>query len=472
VSARDTTEGFLLPLEPVATLAGYQARGGGVGLARARGLGPQGTIAEIDRAGLRGRGGAGFPTGKKWASIRGAPGTTKYLAVNGAEGEPGTFKDRSLLRTNPYQLIEGAAIAALAIGAREIFIAVKHTFELEIAGLTRALSEIQEAGLAGDTPITLVTGPDEYLFGEEKGLLEVIEGNAPLPRQLPPYQHGLFATNVQLGWQSHESEQGTMGGRQANPTLVNNIETLSNVPHILAKGAEWFRGFGTQGSPGVCIVTVVGDTVRSGVAEVEMGVTLRDAIEVVGGGPRPRRSIKAVFSGISNPVLTSADLDTPLTYEDFDAIGNGLGAAGYIVYDDTTCMVEVARLFSGFLWVESCGQCEACKLGTAAITERLVAIQSGRGTDRDIEVIGARLRNVTDAARCTLPVEEQNIVSSILVKFPEEFAAHLEVAACPLTRDLQMPKLVDVADGVATYDLRYALKQPDWTYADGGTAEA
>jgi NADH:ubiquinone oxidoreductase subunit F (NADH-binding) len=179
-----------------------------------------------------------------------------------------------------------------------------------------------------------------------------------------------------------------------------------------------------------------------------------------------------VFSGISNPVLTAADLDTPLTYETFAAIGNGLGAAGYIVYDDTACMVEVARLFSRFLSVESCGQCEACKLGTGAITDRLVAIQSGKGTDRDIEVIGARLRNVTDAARCTLPVEEQNIVSSILVKFPEEFAAHLEVALCPLTRELVMPKLVDIADGVATYDPGYALKQPDWSYADGGKAEA
>jgi NADH:ubiquinone oxidoreductase subunit F (NADH-binding) len=218
------------------------------------------------------------------------------------------------------------------------------------------------------------------------------------------------------------------------------------------------------------VVTVVGDTVRSGVAEVEMGVTLRDAIETIGGGTH--NPIKAVFSGISNPVLTAQDLDTPLTYEDFAAIGNGLGAAGYIVYDDTTCMVEVARLFSRFLWVESCGQCEACKLGTGAITERLVAIQSGHGTDRDITVIGARLRNVTDAARCTLPVEAQNIVSSILVKFPEEFAAHLELAACPLTRDLQMPKLVDIAAGIAQFDPRYGLKQPDWTYADGGKAEA
>src|SRR5579864_5961618 len=195
MSARDTTEGFLLPPVPVTSLAEYEQNGGCRGLRKAQQLGPAGTIAEIGRSGLRGRGGAGFPTGRKWESIRSAPGT-HYFAVNGAEGEPGTFKDRAILRANPYQLLEGAAIACLAVGATEGFIAVKHTFVRELAGLRRAAQEMTAAGALGQVPLTIVEGPDEYLFGEEKALLEVIEGKAPLPRMFPPYQQGLFATGI------------------------------------------------------------------------------------------------------------------------------------------------------------------------------------------------------------------------------------------------------------------------------------
>ena len=280
------------------------------------------------------------------------------------------------MRANPYQLLEGVAIASLAVGAKEVFIAIKRTFNREIAALERAMDEMRDAGMFG-SPVSLVLGPDEYLFGEEKALLEVIEGNAPLPRQLPPYQYGLFATALQLGWAAHEAEPGTTPTRSVNPTLVNNVETLSNVPHILAKGAEWFRSFGTDLSPGIVVCTVVGDVTRPGVGEVELGVSLGDAIERIGGGVPDGRSIKAVFSGISNPVLVAADLDTPLSYEAFAAIGSGLGAAGFIVYDDRTCIVELAHAFSRFLYVESCGQCPACKLGTQAITERLAECRRG-----------------------------------------------------------------------------------------------
>jgi NADH-quinone oxidoreductase subunit F len=248
--------------------------------------------------------------------------------------------------------------------------------------------------------------------------------------------------------------------------LVNNVETVANVPHILANGADWFRGFGTPQSPGILVVTIVGDVVRSGVAEVEMGVPLGDIIEASAGGMKPGRSIRAVFSGVSNTVLTAAHLGTPLTYENFAAIGSGLGAAGFIVYDDTTCMVEVATLFSRFLSVESCGQCPPCKLGAGAITGRLAAIDSGRANDADIEAIGGRLRNVTDGNRCALPVEVQNVVGSLLTTFPEEFAAHIEGHRCPKPRRLIMPKLVDIVDGQAIYDRRYAYKRPDWTYGE------
>jgi NADH-quinone oxidoreductase subunit F len=477
MSARDTAEGFLLPPAPVTSHAQYEAAGGCRGLRRAQELGPAAVIAEIDRAGLRGRGGAGFPTGRKWASIRSTPGT-HYFAVNAAEGEPGTFKDRALMRANPYQLLEGAAIACLAVGATEGFVAVKHTFERELAGLRRAAQEMTAAGMLGEVPLTIVEGPDEYLFGEEKALLEVIEGKAPLPRLFPPYQQGLFATGIQMGWEAQPTEPGAPSGRQAerNPdphaTLVNNVETLSNVPHILANGADWFRGFGTEQSPGILVVTVVGDVVQSGVAEVELGVSLRDAIDAIGGGPRPGRSVKAVFSGISNPVLTAQELDTPLTYEDMAAVGNGLGAAGFIVYDDTTSMVEVARLFSRFLAVESCGQCPACKVGNGEIADHIDAIAHGNGNESDIEIIGRNLRIVTDGNRCALPQETQNVIGSLLTRFPEEFVVGIEGGSGLPARGLQMPKLIDIIDGQAIYDERYQYKQMDWTYSDGTLPEA
>jgi NADH-quinone oxidoreductase subunit F len=477
MNARDTTEGFLLPPVPITSLTQYEAAGGCRGLRRAHELGPAGVIAEIDRAGLRGRGGAGFPTGRKWASIRSAPGT-HYFAVNGAEGEPGTFKDRAIMRANPYQMLEGAAIACLAVGATEGFVAVKHTFERELAALRRAAQEMTAAGVLGQVPLTIVEGPDEYLFGEEKALLEVIEGKPPLPRMFPPYQQGLFATGIQMGWDAQPHEAGGLSGLQAeehpdpHATLVNNVETLSNVPHILANGADWFRRFGTDQSPGILVVTVVGDVVHAGVGEAEMGVSLRDAIDAVGGGPRPGRSIKAVFSGISNPVLTAKDVDTPLTYEDFAAIGNGVGAAGFIVYDDTTNMVEVARLFSRFLAVESCGQCPACKIGNGEIADHMDAIAQGNGNESDIEIIGRYLRTVTDGNRCALPQETQNVIGSLLTHFPEEFVVDIEGGAGLPARGLLMPKLVDIVDGQAIYDERYQFKQMDWTYTDGTPPEA
>src|SRR3954471_2222254 len=289
---------FLLSDPPVTSLDEYLAGDGGLGLARAQDLGPAQTIKELGLAGLRGRGGGGFPTGRKWSTIAEAEGTDRYVVCNGAEGEPGTFKDRMLLRTNPYQLVEGVIIAGYAVGATEAFIAVKETFTRERENVVRAVEEMQQAGICQQCTITVVTGPDEYLFGEEKALLEVIEGNAPLPRVLPPYEHGLFATAPQVGWESHEAEPGHRGGHQSHPTLVNNVETLSNVPHILHRGAEWFRSLGTAESPGNLVVTVVGDTVRAGVAEVELGTPIGEVLESVGGGVGEGRTIKAVLSGV------------------------------------------------------------------------------------------------------------------------------------------------------------------------------
>jgi NADH:ubiquinone oxidoreductase subunit F (NADH-binding) len=459
---------FLLPADPVTSLDAYLAtETGGLGVKRAQDLGPAATIDVVTRSGLRGRGGGGFPTGTKWAGVAAQPGGRRYLVCNGAEGEPGTFKDRALLRANPYQLVEGVVIAGFAIGADEAFICLKASFGREIEAVTRAVGEFQAAGICADCTVTVVAGPDEYLFGEEKAMLEVIEGNEPLPRWLPPYLHGLFATAPQLGWESHGSTPPpgpTASGGGSNPTLVNNVETLSNIPHILARGADWFRSMGTDASPGTIVTTVVGDVVAPDVGEVEMGAPLRSVIDAVGSGLAPGRTVKAVFSGVANAVVTGADLDVAVSYEGFQAIGSGMGSAGFIVYDDTTCMVDAAYRFSRFLSIESCGQCPPCKLGSTAITESLERMETGVGSERDLEAISGWLGHVTDGNRCYLAVEEQVMVASILQAFPAEFAEHIELGRCPRPRRLPMPKLVDLTDGRAVYDESFWRKRPDWTY--------
>ncbi len=458
---------FLLPRQPLTSLDEYLAtEAGGLGVKRAQDIGPQATIEEVTRSRLRGRGGGGFPTGRKWSGVVAQPGTHRYVVCNAAEGEPGTFKDRALMRANPYQLVEGVIIAAFAVGALEAFICLKASFGPEIEAVTRAVTELQEAGICTECSITIVTGPDEYLYGEEKAMLEVIEGKAPLPRLFPPYEHGLFATAPQTGWQASEIRSGHVGAHESNPTLVNNAETLSNVPHILARGAEWFRSMGTDRSPGTLVCTVVGDVVAPDVGEVELGAPVGEVIDAVGSGPPPGRKVKAVFSGVSNPVLTADQLAVPLTYEGFQAAGGGMGTGGFIVYDDSACLVEVARQFSRFLAVESCGQCPPCKLGALEITSRLRRIESGQGTDADVAEIGGWLDKVTDGNRCYLAVEERVVVGSILRSFPEEFVAHLDGRGCPRPRSLPFPAIRELGGGRATYDERYWLKRPDWTYAE------
>lgn len=453
---------LLLDGTPVDSLDAHRARGGMAALAAARSTEPEVLIDLVADSGLRGRGGAGFPTGTKWRSVARAEGRHRYAVANAAEGEPGTFKDRALIRHNPYRVVEGLAIAAHAVGAIEAYIACKASFGRERELLERAVSEMgPELGV----PVRVVTGPEEYLFGEEKALLEVIEGRDPLPRWLPPYLHGLFATAPQLGWEAQSGAPGHRGAHEANPTLVNNVETLANVPGIVLGGAEWFRRRGTAASPGTVCATVVGDVAAPGVYEVDMGTPLREVLDRAGGcttegGP------KAVFSGVANPVITADDLDVPLCYDAMEAAGTGLGAAGFIVYGRDTCMVRVAAMMSRFLYVESCGQCPPCKLGSAAITEALERIDRGEGTDGDLDIIAERLRIVTDGNRCYLPVQEQRVVASILRRFPEEVAEHLEQQRCPLPRDLPVPKIVDIVDGTVVWDERQASKRPDWTYGD------
>jgi NADH-quinone oxidoreductase subunit F len=440
---------YLLGDRALGTLDEYLATEiGGLGLARAQELGPQGTIDELGRSGLRGRGGAGFPTGRKWGSVVAGGTGRRYVVCNGAEGEPATFKDRALMRANPYQLIEGALIAAFAIDAEAVYVALKASFEPEVARVTEAAREMQAAGICRDCEITIVAGPEDYLYGEEKALLEVIEGRAPLPRLFPPYEHGLFATDIVTGWEG-ASGDGSANRRAANPTLVNNVETLSNVPHILARGADWFRARGTEESPGNLVCTIVGDVVAPDVGEVELGTALGDVIDAVGSGLAPGRTVKAVLPGVAAPVVV--DLSTPVSYEGFERSGSAMGAGGYYVLDDTACMVATALTMSRFLAEESCGQCPPCKLGSTEITERLARIDAGAGDGADVDVIDRWLGRVTDGNRCYLAVQERLVVGSLLTTFADELDEHLTRRACPRPRPVALPKLRDLADGVATY---------------------
>ena len=279
---------ILLPERSIESLDQYLAMGGGQAIGKALFMPTQKVIAEVKRSGLRGRGGAGFPTGVKWASVAHDPCPTKYLVCNGAEGEPGTFKDRYLMRNNPYQLLEGMAIACYAVNAKKAYLGMKKSFDTEYAAVSKALKEMSARGLLGPTPFEIILGPEDYLFGEEKALLEVVEGGEALPREadLPPYVKGLFATPTEL-----------------NPAVVNNVETLSNVPDIILRGADWFRSIGTPDSPGTMIFTISGDVMKPGIYELPMGTPLRQLIDQQGGGARPGRSVKAVFSGISSAVI-------------------------------------------------------------------------------------------------------------------------------------------------------------------------
>jgi NADH-quinone oxidoreductase subunit F len=457
------TQQFLLPTEPIVTLRAYLASGGGKGLGMARRLGWQDTIAEIEASGLRGRGGAGFSTSTKWLSVRSGEAGTRYVVANGAEGEPASFKDRSLIRNDPFRIIEGAAIAALAVGATSIYLATKRSYSREVETLSGAALEFSESGLVDDLSFTVVEGPDEYLFGEEKALLEVIEGRDPLPRMVPPWQVGLFAKGPVGGWEASSGSTGNAGSPTANPTVVNNVETLATVAHILANGATWFRTMGTPQSPGNIIATVVGDVRHPGVHEVEFGTPF-SALLALCGGPLEGRTFKAAFSGVSNQVLTADRFDTPMTYEDFTAAGSGFGAGGFVVYDDTVDMTAVAAELSRFLSVESCGQCPACKRESLSITERLQTIEQGTGQDSDLESIAASLRKVTDANRCYIGAEEQNVVSSILRAYPDDIVERIETRVASPSRVL-VPLIKDIDDdGHITFDERHSTKRPDWTY--------
>jgi len=464
-----------LPAQAVQTLDDYLDIGGGRGLAAARKLGPASVIDEVEASGLRGRGGAGFPTGVKWRTVAEfeADVLPTTVVVNGAEGEPGTFKDRTLLRANPFAVLEGAVIAALAVDADRVIVAVKETFTRERARLDAAIAEVRErTDWFDDVAVGVATGPSEYLFGEETALLEVLDGRPPFPRVTPPYRRGIDEMgrdpdSISAGG----AELAEVGPGGSPPVLANNVETMANVAPLLAEGADWFRSLGTPESPGTIIVTISGATSRHGVAEVEMGTPLGEAIELIGGGPRAGRQLVAAISGVANPIVPAELFATPLTYEAMRSIGSGLGAAGFVVFDDETDMAAVAAGVSRFLAVESCGQCTPCKGDGQAIAEALVRIVAGKGHDADPGIVADRVATVADEARCFLAQQHQLVVDSILQRFPGALERHRYDNDPPVEPEPILP-VVDIVDGVAELDLHQLDKQPDWSYEEVDSGKA
>ncbi|MDQ1487676.1 MAG: NADH-quinone oxidoreductase subunit [Actinomycetota bacterium] len=459
---------------PITSLAEYVERGGGRGIEGASGLRPQRIIALVRASGLRGRGGAGYSTGRKWQTVarNRSPVEPSTVVVNGAEGEPGTFKDRTILRTNPYQVIEGALIAAKAVGADLVIIALKQSFEAECARVRSAVDEITAAGWSRGVQLEIFEGPDEYLYGEESALLETIQGGYPFPRVSATFRRGVFKLTVEEAEAEHDGARigssdvhttTSAAGAHVAPALVNNVETMANIPRIVARGPAWFRTVGTKRAPGTLVCTVTGSTRFHGVGEVRIGTALAEVIEAIGGGPRPGRWIKAVMSGVANPVIPGSLLDTQVSYEGLAGIGSGLGSSGFLVFDDTVDMVAVAAGIARFLGIESCGQCVPCKQDGLVLADLLAKVCRSEATDHDLAMIRRRLVTVTDRSRCYLATQQQNAVGSIIERFPEEFAAHVAGTAPP-TEPMLVAELVDIVDGVAVLDERHRHKLPDWSY--------
>lgn len=461
----------VLPPEPVRSLDEHVKRRGGRGLEIAGEVEPEALIDELEAAGLRGRGGAGFPTHIKWRTVRANASAVmpSTVVVNGAEGEPGTYKDRTILALDPYSVIEGALIAAIAVGADRVVFGLKRSFAQVAERVRDACAEMTAAGWGPGIELIVFEGPDEYLYGEETALLETIDGRYPFPRIAPPYRRGVdevVETAGDLASGSGQSSHVSMAGSDdevAPPALVDNVETLANVPRIIARGGHWFRTEGTDESPGTIVCTVSGSVQRSGVGEFVMGTPLIDVITEISGGARPERQIVAVLGGVSNGLIPAAQLDTPLSYEAMAAIGSGLGSAGFVVYDDTDDLVAVVAGVSRFLAVESCGQCTPCKQGGLALSERLDRLSRSAADERDMVAIRERVDTVADGARCYLASQHEVVVSSLLSCFPDQVEAHLTGTA-PGVEPALIAELVAITDGVATVDERHHDKQPDWTY--------
>ncbi|MGH9135840.1 MAG: NADH-ubiquinone oxidoreductase-F iron-sulfur binding region domain-containing protein, partial [Acidimicrobiales bacterium] len=375
------------------------------------------------------------------------------------------FKDRAILRANPYAVLEGALIAARAVGAPAVVVALKETFTREIERVQQAIAEMEHEGWIDRGVFSVFAGPREYLYGEETGLLEAVAGRPPFPRIAPPWRRGV--TEVLRSEADVDSESGLAapvemaGETEAPPSLVNNVETLANVPGIVVNGPEWFRQLGTDESPGTIVCTISGSTKRAGVGEIPMGTPLREAIRQIGDGVEDGRRITAVLMGVANSVLTGEQLDTPLSYEAMKEAGSGLGSAGAIVLTDDVDLLAAAAGVSRFLAVESCGQCTPCKHDGLAIATRLADLCAGGGEPDAYPEVLDLLGTVADEARCALAVQHQYAVGSLVALAGEPPTPSGDTVA---RTPLPIAELLDIDDGKAIYDEGFASKQPDWTY--------
>lgn len=444
---------WLIPDQPYSSYDAYQQSVGENAIKKALSLPPATILQMLKESGLRGRGGAGFPTDRKWRTLFEHSCPRRFVVCNGAEGEPGTFKDRFLLRKNPYSTLEGMLVAAHVIGAQRLFFALKASFRQETELVNRAIREIHAAGLMEGRRFTIVEGPEEYLFGEEKALLNVIDGPGPLPREAhyPPYEIGLFATAI-----------------SPNPALVNNAETFAHVPEIIRSGPQAFRKLGTADTAGTIIVTISGQVKRPGVYECEAGVSLTELFNRVAEGPLPGRTFKAAICGVSNGVIPARRFDTPADFGSLHSIGSGLGSAGFVVFDDSTSMPRVAQAMARFLYVESCSQCTACKFGLRIASTALDELvdQTHRPEDYIIDRIIAGVEHAPEGNRCFLPVEASLFIPSIIREFRDEFQALAENQNVE-TRVILAPKMVDFDERTNQfeYDKHQVYKNPDWTYS-------
>jgi len=381
---------------------------------------PSQIIEEIKASGLRGRGGAGFPTGLKWELCRKSPDQTKYIVCNGDEGDPGAFMDRSVLEADPHAVIEGMVIGARAIGAHQGYIYVRSEYPLAVKRILIALRQAEEYGLLGDDilgtgfgfRIEVVQGAGAFVCGEETALLASIEGRVGRPRPRPPYP----------------AEKGLWG----RPTNINNVETWANVPIIISKGAQWFTSIGTKGSKGTKIFSLVGKINNTGLVEVPMGITLRQIIYDIGGGIPGGKEFKAVQTGGPSGGCIPRDLlDLPIDYEGLTQAGSMMGSGGMIVMDDDTCMVDVARYFLNFTQEESCGKCPSCRLGTKQMVHILNRITEGKGGEHDIAFLVEVGNNVKLASLCGLGQTAANPVLTTIKYFRDEYMAHIREKRCP-----------------------------------------
>ena len=394
----------------LASIDTYRRLGGYRSLERAfRDLEPEELLGVLEESGLRGRGGAGFSMGKK-ASFLPRGEMSKYLCCNADESEPGAFKDRELMQKNPHQLIEGIAIAALAAGAGWGFVFIRGEYAAVADILERAVADAYEAGYLGENilgtgarvEVVVHRGAGAYICGEETALLDSLEGKRGNPRLKPPFP----------------AIQGLYGG----PTLINNVETLSNVPHIVANGAEWFKGFGTEQSPGTKVVSVSGCVQRPGNYEVQLGIPARELIYGLAGGPPEGREVKAWFPGGSSaPVLTAAELDLPYSFEAMADAGSMLGSGSIIVADDSISIPELALRTARFYHHESCGKCTPCREGTNWTVKMLERVMSGEATPMDLDIIASVQENIIGHCLCVLGDSMAMPVGSMVAKFRDEF---------------------------------------------------